>query len=184
MACVDLGIGDWLMGVGTLGILGGAATNAMGQQQTGNATQAADAYAAQVAQNNAQIAANNANNAAAAGEQQVGQVNAKTKAEVGAIEAGQAGSGVDVGTGSAVAVQASQKEVGLQDALTIRSNAARQAYGYEAAQNSYAAQAGLDTMAGQNAQIAAGIGEQSAIFGGVGSTASGWANYLTRTGVS
>ncbi len=55
----------------------------------------------------------------------------KTRGQVGAIEASQAASNITVGSGSAVDVRSSAAEMGELDALTIRSNAEKQAYGYQ-----------------------------------------------------
>lgn len=86
---------------------------------------------AQIARNNAIIARQNASQALGAGEVRAEGQGLKNRAQLGAIRAGQAASGVDVNTGSAADVQQSAAMLGAHDMMMIRSNAARQAYGYE-----------------------------------------------------
>lgn len=86
---------------------------------------------AQIARNNAIIARQNASGALGAGEVRAEAQGLKNRAQQGAIKAGQAASGVDVNAGSAVDVRQSAAMLGAHDMMMIRSNAARQAYGYE-----------------------------------------------------
>lgn len=86
---------------------------------------------AQIARNNAIISRQNAAQAAAAGEVRAETQGLRNRAQMGALKAGQAASGVDVNTGSAADVQASAAMIGAHDMAMIRSNAARQAYGYQ-----------------------------------------------------
>lgn len=99
-------------GVGMIGDLaeGGAKMNSL-------------AYQAQVANYNADIAA-------AEGEARSDRQMLKTAATVGAIKVAQAASGIDITKGSAPMVQESARRLGKYDALTIRSDAAREAFGY------------------------------------------------------
>lgn len=86
---------------------------------------------AQIARNNAIIARQNAIGALGAGEARAEIQGLRNRAQMGALKAGQAAAGVDVNTGSAADVRASAAMLGMHDMMTIRSNAARQAYGYE-----------------------------------------------------
>ncbi len=97
----------------------------------------------QIARNNSLIAQQNARYAMASGEQNAANEGLKTRADVGSLKAGQAAGGIDVNTGSAVDVRESKSETGLLDALTIRSNAARQAYGQDLEAQQYTAQSKL-----------------------------------------
>lgn len=92
---------------------------------------AANDFQAQIAARNAQIAKMNSGYAVQAGEQAMLNEQLKTRAQIGQTKAVQAASGIDVNTGSAKAVQESERLLGRLDAMTIRSNAARQAYGYD-----------------------------------------------------
>jgi hypothetical protein len=159
----------------------GAGVSAYGAIQSGQQQQAAANYQAQVAANNAQIATQNANQATAAGNAQAEQSRMKTNAMIGAQMAGQASSGVDVGSGSALDTRTSQKEIGELDVLTIRNNAARQAYGYQTQSMSDTAQSGLDTAQGGFAATAGDISGASSILGGANSAGKNYAD-LVKSG--
>lgn len=110
--------------------LGGIA-DAAGAERQASASATASRYQSAVAANNAAIARNNATMAMRVGEAKANQQELKNRATVGAIVAQQAGNGVDVNTGSAKDVQESARRLGRLDTMTIRSDASRDAYGYE-----------------------------------------------------
>lgn len=85
---------------------------------------------AQIAANNAILAQRNADVTMGEGEQATSNQQLKNRATVSAIGAEQAASGIDVNSGSAVDTKQSAAELGQLDALTIRSDYARKAYGY------------------------------------------------------
>ena len=68
----------------------------------------------------------------------------KSAAASGRLKAGQAANGVDVNSGSAVAVQSGQRKAGLLDTATVANNAELQAYGYRSQAAGFNAQAGLE----------------------------------------
>lgn len=115
---------------GTLSVFS-QGTSAVGGLLKGIGTSSADKFNAAVAAQNSQLADQYKTWSMAAGEAQYGEEGMRTRAKVGAIKAGQAASNIDVNTGSARDVQASESALGALSGLTIRSNAARQAYGYE-----------------------------------------------------
>lgn len=154
-----------------------AAGTAYSQVQASNAASQASKFNEQVAANNAQIALQNANWASQAGEQQAAAAQQKTRATVGAIKTAQAASGVDVNTGSAVDVRSSAASLGELDAINIRSNAARQAYGYQTSSASETAKSQLDQYTAQNDVTAGQLNAAGTIIGGAGSAASDYANY-------
>ncbi len=147
-----------------LGLAGGA-VNAYGQMQSSRAQSQADQFNAEVAQQNAAIATQKQQWAGEEGDQAAGISQMKTAAKVGATQANQGASGVEVGTGSNAGVISSEREIGMLDALTIRSNAARQAYGYATEAYSDKAQSALDTYAAKNAITAGKIGAVSTLLG-------------------
>lgn len=169
--------------IGTIASIAGAGLGAFGAIQSAHASSAAASYNAEVAANNAQIAKQNATWASQAGEQQAGMSAAKTRATVGAMEANQAASGVDIGSGSALDVRSSAKELGQLDAINIRANAARQAYGYDVQSSSFNSQSQLDRYEASQDTTAGYINAGSSILGGVGSASSNYANYLSKGGV-
>lgn len=145
-----------------------------GQIAQSQAAAASSNYNAKIAGNNAKIADQNSSYAGAEGETQAAQQEAKNKSIAGAIKVGQGASGIDVNTGSAANVQASQDEVGMLDALTIRSNAARKAYGYQTEAASDEAQAALDRSQAKNDKTSGIIGAAETVLGGtVGGEQSG-----------
>lgn len=135
------------------------------QAQSANAE-----YQAQVAQNNAQIAKQNANWTMQAGEEKAQQMGLQTRSEVGSIKAAQAANNVDVNSGSAVDVRSSASELGELNSLTIRSNASREAYGYETQSMNDTAQSQLDSAQASQAMTAGMFDVAGSLLGGASST--------------
>jgi len=171
------------MGYASLGAsaLGGV-TGAVGAYQQGQAEAGAARYNAALAKENAAVAQQNAVIASQSGEQQAAMQEQRTRATVGAIKAGQAASGIDVSTGSAVDVRSSAAELGELDALTVRSNAAREAFGYTQQAAGMKAQSALDEYQAETAATAGEIGAASTLLGGVGSAASKYYAYKLQGG--
>lgn len=160
-----------------------AGVQAIGAIQSGNAKSAADKYNAQVAANNATIARNNAEQAGAAGNAKVEQEQLKERAQIGALKANQGASGVDVNSGSSVDVQSSAAELGELNALSVRSDAARQAYGYQTEASGYDAQSNLDTSQASYDKSAGYMGAAGSIIGGASSAADNWGSYKSSQAV-
>jgi hypothetical protein len=164
--------------------LGSAAVGAYGAYQTGQAEKQAALYNAAVSQQNATLAKENANIAQASGNQQASISEMKTRATSGAIKANEAASGIDVNSGSAPDVRASASEIGELDALTVRSNATREAYGYTTQAHSFETQSNLDKFEAANDSTAGLIGAGSTFLGGVGNAANMFAKYQMQGGFS
>lgn len=161
--------------------IAGALTSAVGTVESGYATSNAAAYSAQVAQNNAIIANQNATYAEAAGEAQAAATSLKGAAASGKIKAAQAASGIDVNTGSAVNVQASERETNVLNTETVLNNAELQAYGYRAAATGYEATAGLETQEAEQAPIGAIIGAGGNLLSSASSVGFKWGAPGTNT---
>jgi hypothetical protein len=159
----------------------GAGVGAVGAISSANAASASANYNAQVAQQNQQIATQNATLAGQAGEAQAAQQQQKTRAEVGAIKTSQAAGNIDVNSGSALDVQSSAASLGELNAITIRGNAAKEAYGYETQSTSFENQAQLDAAQSSSDMTAGEIGAGSTILGGLGSAGSSYAKYMTQS---
>lgn len=144
----------------------GNAASAYGQIQAGRAAANADIFNANVAAQNAAIATQKQNWAGELGDQNASISQMKTAAKVGSIKANQGASGVTIGEGSNADVVDSAREVGMLDAMTIRSNAAREAYGYSTQAYSDKAQEALDRYAAKNAVESSKIGAATTILGG------------------
>ncbi len=152
-----------LISLGTT-VVGGI-FQAIGQKNQADATAAAANYNAAVARNAATYA------------QQAGQVKAmaadrQTAAMIGRQRAAFASGGIDVNTGSPLDIQADTARFGRLNAMTIRNNAAREAWGYTAQSN-------LDVAAAKNAQTAGDWGMAGSLIGAGGSFFDKWSSYRT-----
>ena len=166
--------------IGTVASLGAAGIGALGSIEQSKASAASAGYNAQVAQQNAQIATQNASFAGSQGQQEVAASGAQTKARIAATLANQGASGVDVNTGSDVNVRESEAKLGMLNALTIRSNAAKSAYGYQTQSVSDTGQAAL-LKSQQGSDILGGyLSGASNVLGGIGSAAK-FSTYLSVT---
>jgi hypothetical protein len=178
------------MGVGAGGaaIISTAATvvggviSAVGAENQAAAQEKAANYQAQVAANNATIASEQAKQATAAGESNVENQQLQSRQKIGAILAAQAASNVDVNSGSSLDVRTSQQQLGQLDALTIQSNAARQAYGYQTQSVSDTAQSGLYQSQASNDATAGGIKAAGSIISGASSAGNQYARWQQAAG--
>jgi hypothetical protein len=176
-----MGLPAVMLGVG----LAGTAVNAFGQYQSGQAQSAAAAYQAAVAQNNANTARINASMESAAGETAVVNKGLQTRATVGKERAYAGASGVDTTSGSTASVRAGTQEMGMLDALTIRSNAAKKAWAQEVEATTDTNQAQLDTFESSQAKTAGDIGAAGSLLSGastVGGNYLRWQNQFGGTG--
>ena len=157
-----------------LSILGGG-LQAISSITQGNAASENAQFQSEIAKQNQKIGNMNAQQATQVGEAQTEQQQQKTRATVGAIQAAQGASGIDVNSGSAVDVRSSASELGELDALTIRSNAARTAYGFEVNAQNQGAEAELLQQESQQAQIGGDLGAGGSLLSGASSAGR---NYL------
>jgi hypothetical protein len=164
----------WLMAAGT----GAGATSAIAG---GFATSAADTANAKLSLQNANIAKQNAGYTGAEGEINAAAKGEQTRQQVGHELAAQGASGLDVNKGSAVDVRASQAMVGTQDAATIRSNAARQAYGYNTQAAQDIGQANIYKAEGKNAKIAGFV--NAATILGTGAAQGAYSGLFDTSGI-
>jgi len=148
-----------------------------GAIQQGQASAAAANYNAQLNTQNAAVAKENAAIAGQAGSQQAAMSSQKTRAALGSIKAGEAGSGIDVNSGSAVDVQASTRELGELDALTVRSNATKEAYGYQNQAENFEAQSNLDRYEAKNDAAAGWLNGATTLLGSAGNAATQWNSF-------
>lgn len=125
----------------------------------GRAFRAEGRYGKSVADLNAQIADLQAKDAIDRGSQESVNLVRKTQAVQGAERASMAGQGVDVNSGSAAEIQADTAGLSALDQLTIKNNAQRAAWGFQA-------QGIQDTLQGQFARIAGRTNEDSSLIGG------------------
>lgn len=149
------------MAIGTAVAIGlaiyGASTaiQATGQIKAGNA-------AKRIGEFNARVAEAQAEDALERGALDEQRFRQGVRVLIGSQRVGFAGQNVDVGSGSAVDVQADAAFLGELDALTIRNNAAREAWGFRV-------QAENARMGGSAAAMASRWGAASTIVGAGGS---------------
>lgn len=165
-AAIGLGLGAAAGGV-----------KAYGDYQGGQAAGKAFTYQAGVAQINAQIANQNARYATAVGESKAQISGMQTRAQLGTTKAIQGASGLNVNTGSAVGVRASEADIGEENEMTIRSDTARQAYGFKVQAAGDIAQSNLDLASAASSKTASKYGAISSLLGSAGSVAGKWAQF-------
>jgi hypothetical protein len=157
-----------------------AGIQGMGAIQQSQASAASAGYNAQVASQNAQLQERNAQFASEQGNQDVGAAGAQTKAKIAATLANQGASGIDVNTGSNVDVRESEAKLGMLNALTVRSNAVKQAYGYQVQSASDTGQAQLDKSQQRSDTTGGYLSAGADVLGGAGKAYS----YLPGSGSS
>lgn len=132
--------------MGSTGILSGA-TLVNGWEQ-GSALEAQGKFARKAADGNARLIELRAADEIRRGEEESLQFKKKIRKLQGAQRVAAAANGVDVGDGSALEAQAQTGEMGAIDALTIKNNAWKKAWGLNQ-------EAANERFAGEYAQIAA-----------------------------
>jgi hypothetical protein len=154
--------------------LAGAGISAIGSVLGGISAGKAASYSSQVAANNAIIAGENANYAIAAGNEKAATESLKSAAAGGKIKVAQAANGVNVNTGTAVDVQADQREAGALNSETVLNNSQLQAYGYRSQQTGYEAESALDTEKAETAPIAGDLAGAGGLLGSASSIGTKW----------
>lgn len=160
----------------------GAVTGAVGQYNAAQSQADMQRYQAQVAQNNAALDETKSNMASQQGEVDATAQGMKNRAQQGQIRAAIGASGVDPNTGSAAEVQSGAAALGMQDTMTVRSNAAKQAWGYKVEASNAENQATMDMTASHNTRSAALGGALGSFLSGISSAAGGWAKYGLASG--
>lgn len=170
------------MGIAMATSVASAGIAAYGAEQQGQAQAKAATYQAQVAQNNQTIA----NQEAAATDQAEQSAETasrlKTAGAISSVRAAAGASGIDPNSGSPLGNVQSTAEMGELDALTIRSNYAREKYNYEVQGMSAGAQSTLDMAQASNASAAGDLGAFSSILSGASSLSSKWSSWQLAAG--
>lgn len=160
---------------GTMTQAAGVGMSAVGSYNQASAQRGALNYEAGVNANNAKIADWQAGLAEQNGAVQEENQRLKTAAMFGTQRAALGANGVDLGSGSANEVLATTGLMGERDALTIRDNAARQAWAYRNQATGYLSEAATARSAADaiNPTLSAG----GSLLTGVGTVASSWYKY-------
>lgn len=155
----------------------GAATSAYGSIQQGRAQSAQADYQSAVGRNNAIIAEQQARDAEERGAAAETAQRRQTAQLAGHQRAAMAANGVDLSSGSPLDILGDTAQFGELDALTVRSNAAREAYGFRNQGAQFTADAGAAKLAGKNAKSASYISAGSTILTSAGQMAGNWSRY-------
>lgn len=164
-----------------------ANTAAAAQEEVGAIERESAESAATLADYNEDVAELQAQDALERGHEQESRFRAQIRGAIGAQRAAFAGGNIDVSFGSAADVQADAAFLGEMDALQIRTNAAREAWGFRVQAEDYRRRAEITRKEGANrervaminaratrdagsaAQTAAYWGAASSILGGTSS---------------
>jgi hypothetical protein len=176
------------MGVETLAIAGlvtsiaGTMAGVGGQILQGRQAAGQASYQATIASNNAILAKRNAAAALEAGSVREQAKRRETAGLIGAQRAAYAAHGVDVNVGSPVDVQASTAKLGELDALTIRNNAAREAYGYKIEEGNASGEAALFGQQSSGDSLAGWMGSIGSLMSDASSVGDKWTKYQQSIG--
>lgn len=148
--------------------------SAYGQVQAGKAAKANAEYQAGIARNNAIAAKYQADDIRKRGDEAADVHRQKVQQMLGRQRAVMSANGGDIGSGSNLDILGDTAASGELDALTIRNNAEREAWGVEVQGSNFSAQAGLLQAQGAQAQAAGNWGAGTSLLAGAGSFASSW----------
>lgn len=158
----------------------GTATKAAGQIKAGNAAKDAGLKQQDAANDeaalsdfNAHIADLQAKDAIARGQEDENRFRTGVRGMIGAQRAGFAAGNIDVGFGSAVDVQADAAYRGELDALTIRTNAAREAWGYQVSAADLRRRGEIQRKEGANLAAAGEVAQSASRLDAVGTVLTG-----------
>lgn len=147
-------------------MIGSAVMGGVSSIQQGNAAAASARYNAQVSEMNAKIMDQNARDALERGKMEEQQKRFEIAALTGRQRAAMAANGVDLSFGSPLDTIVDTAMLGELDALTIRSNAAREAYDYKVAGANGRADAALSRSSARSAQTGGYLSAFGTVLGG------------------
>lgn len=148
--------------------IGSTVLAGVGQIQQASATQAAANYNAQVATMNATLANRRAKDALERGATAEQQKRMEVAQLQGRQQAAMAANGVDITFGSPLDTLVDTAARGELDALTIRRNAAKEAYDYKVQGVNYQSNALLDVANGNAAMTGGYLNAAGTVLGGAG----------------
>lgn len=132
-------------------ITGGMALMQAGQTYSqANAVKSQGQYQSQIYDSNARMANLQAEDAINRGNKEANNVKRQTRVLIGSQRAAMAAQGIDLGVGSALDIQEETAALGAEDALTIKNNAWREAWGYKAQANDYSSKSQYTKLATKN----------------------------------
>lgn len=154
------------------------------EKKAGEAEQRAAESQADLSEYNAAVADVQAKDALDRGEIEANTFRQRTRGLVGEQRAGIAAGNIDVGFGSAVDVQADTVFTGELDALTIKTNAQREAWGYRVEGTDQRNRAEIQRKEGANALEAGKQRQTARNWGAAGTVFSAGAGLADKYGFS
>jgi len=127
-----------------------AGVDAYGKHKAGRAAQKQGNYVGAIEDQNAKFSEMQADDAVARGYEAAFKRRTESRQLAGASRAAMAAQGIDVNTGSALDIQENNQRIGELDMVTIKNNAARQAWGYQVEALQHRQQAHLARIGGTN----------------------------------
>lgn len=153
------------------------------EERAGLAAQRAAESQAQLAEYNAAVADLQAKDSLQRGKLDADKFRSRTRVLIGEQRAGIAAGNIDVGYGSAVDVQADAAYLGELDALTVQTNAAREAWGFRVEAEDLRERARISRAEGANAALEGRYGKDAAYAYGKGQrSAAKWGAATTLVG--
>jgi len=150
-----------------------------GAYNSSKSTKGAYEYQAAVNRSNSTLAEWQARDAITRGQKAEQQQRLKAAALRSTQRASFAARGMALDEGSPLSILQDTEFMGEQDALTIRDNAAREAWGYRVQAGNYASDAAmLSSRAEAESPVSAAV---TSLLTGAGSVASSWHNRKTKT---
>lgn len=148
-----------------------------GQVQQGKQATAQARYQQQVAENNATIAENNAKAIAASGRAEEQRQRIANAQKQGEARANMGGSGLELGSGTLLDLQADQVLVGEYDALTVRDEYVTRSNNALQQAANFSSDATLFGRSAKNASSNAAWGTAGTLLSGAGKVAGKWYDY-------
>lgn len=158
----------------------GTGVSAYGQMQAGKAQQSQLNYQAAVDRNNKIISDRYAADAIERGKEAEADQRRKTQQIIANQRVGFAANGIDLGSEVVSETLSDSAMLGELDALTVRSNAAREAYGYKVQGMNYEASAQNNILAGKNARSSGRTAAMSTLLSGAASVGNSYSDYKYR----
>jgi len=158
----------------------GTVVQMQAQQKAADAAARAANYQAEIAEQNAQTAELYAKDAIKRGDTDAEVKQLQTRLQKSRMKTVLAGSGVLINQDSALDLVSDAAASGAYDALIIRSNAQREAFGFRKQGLNFLQSAELARMRGASAQAAGGTAAFGTLIGGAGSFADKWGKFANQ----
>ena len=155
----------------------GAGISAYGKYREMQAAKARSKYEAGVSKRNAGVAEMQAQDALKRGQAAEELQRKKTALIIGQQRAGFAGQGTEVGYGSPLDILGDTASAGELDALTIRTNAEREAWGYRNQQRQFLADEAISKSSAKSSAMDGVLGIGESMISGASQFSDKWASF-------